>query len=144
MSDTVQTGNTVAIHYRGTLENGEQFDSSHDRGNPLTFQSGVGQVVPGFDAAITGMAVGESKTFTVAPDDAYGPVVPEAVQQIPLSAFAPGMDLAEGRVIQGQGPNGQPMMATVVEAVGDMVTVDMNHPLAGKNLTFEVEVVSIS
>jgi len=144
MSDTVQTGNTVAIHYRGTLENGEQFDSSHDRGNPLTFQSGLGQVVPGFDAAVAGMAVGESKTFTIGPDEAYGPIHSEAVQQIPLSAFAPGMELTEGRVIQGHGPNGQPMMATIVKTEGDMVTVDMNHPLAGKNLTFEVEVVSIT
>jgi peptidylprolyl isomerase len=144
MSNIVESGNTVALHYRGTLDDGEQFDNSYERGEPLTFQSGVGQVVPGFETAVMGMTIGETKAFTLQPDEAYGPAHPEAVQQVPHSAFAPGMDLSEGTVIQGQAPDGSPMMARVVSNDEDTVTVDMNHPLAGKSLTFEVEIVSIT
>lgn len=144
MSNTVEIGNTIALHYRGTLDNGDQFDNSYERGEALTFQSGVGQVVPGFEAGVMGMAVGETKTFTLEPKEAYGPHIPEAIQQVPSSAFAPGMDLSEGTVVQGQAPDGSPMMARIVETDKSTVTVDMNHPLAGKSLTFEVEIVSIT
>ena len=141
----VQNGNTVAVHYRGTLDDGEQFDSSYDRGEPLTFQSGAGQMIAGFDAAVAGMEEGESKTFTLTPEEAYGPTVAEAVQNVPMSAFAPGMQLTPGEMIHGQAPTGQPILAKIVAVNNnDTVTLDMNHPLAGKNLTFEVEVVSIT
>jgi len=141
---SVQNGNTVAVHYRGTLESGEQFDSSYDRGEPITFQSGAGQMIAGFDNAVVGMNEGEKKTFTLSPEEAYGPTVPEALQDVPRVAFAPGLELVPGEMIQGQAPNGHPVLAKIVEVGENVVKLDMNHPLAGKTLTFDVEIVSIT
>ena len=141
---SVQNGNTVAVHYRGTLEDGEQFDSSYDRGEPLAYQAGTGEMIPGFDAAVTGMEVGEKKTFTLEPTEAYGEKNPAAVQEVPRAMFGEGANLAVGTIVQGQNENGQTMMATVMAITEDTVTVDLNHPMAGKSLTFDVEVVSIT
>ena len=139
----VESGNNVNVHYTGTFDDGTKFDSSHDRNQTLTFQVGSGQVVPGFDNALIGMAPGESKTVNLKPEEAYGLPVPEAVQEIPMTAFPKEMTISEGVTIMGQNPNGQTMMGKVLSVNDEFATIDFNHPLAGKNLNFEIELVSI-
>tara|TARA_B100000683_G_scaffold145933_1_gene141492 strand:+ start:894 stop:1322 length:429 start_codon:yes stop_codon:yes gene_type:complete len=139
----VQTGQTVSIHYIGTLDDGTEFDSSRNRGEPISVQVGTGQVIPGFDAALQGMTVGEVKNVSLSPDEAYGSHDEQAVQTVPKSAFPEDFQLIEGIQVQGQGPAG-PILATVQSWDESTVTVDMNHPLAGKNLNFEIELVSVN
>lgn len=139
----VQTGQTVSIHYTGTFDDGTEFDSSRNRGEPLAVQVGVGQVIPGFDEALQGMTIGEVKNISLTPDSAYGPRNEEAVQSVPLSAFPEDFQLVEGAQVQGQGPAG-PILATIQSWNESTVTVDMNHPLAGKSLNFEIELVSVN
>ena len=138
----VQSGQTVSVHYVGTFDDGTQFDSSYDRGAPLEVEVGVGRVIPGFDQALLGMSVGEMKSISIESADAYGPVQEEAFQTVPRSAFPPGMELQEGIQVQGQGPAG-PVVATVVAANESEVQLNMNHPLAGKNLNFKIELVNV-
>lgn len=140
---TITTGTTVTLNYRGVLEDGTEFDSSYVKGEPLTFTAGTGQMIPGFDSAVMGMAAGEKKVFTVDPEDSYGERNPDAVQQMPREAFGGG-ELVVGAIVQGQNANGQQMMATIAGISDDSVVVDLNHPLAGKELTFEIEVVSVT
>ena len=139
----VQAGQTVSIHYVGTFEDGTEFDSSRNRGEPLAVQVGVGQVIPGFDEALQGMTVGEVKNISLTPEKAYGNREDEAVQTVPKSAFPENFQLVEGAQVQGQGPAG-PVLATIQSWDESTVTVDMNHPLAGKNLNFEIELVSVN
>jgi len=138
----VQSGQTVSVHYVGTFDDGTQFDSSYDRGAPLEVEVGVGRVIPGFDQALLGMSVGEMKSISIESADAYGPVQEEAFQTVPRSAFPPGMELQEGIQVQGQGPAG-PVVATVMAANESEVQLNMNHPLAGKNLNFKIELVNV-
>ena len=139
----VQTGQTVSIHYVGTFEDGTEFDSSRGRGEPLAVQVGVGQVIPGFDEALQGMAIGEVKNISLSPEKAYGPRIEDAVQAVPKNAFPEDFQLIEGAQVQGQGPAG-PVLATIQSWDESTVTVDMNHPLAGKSLNFEIELVSVN
>ena len=139
----VENGNTVSVHYRGTLNDGTEFDSSHSRGEPLTFQVGAGQMISGFDAALPGMAVGETKSITLTPDQAYGDTNPEAITDIPKTAFPDGFDFQVDAMIQGQNDMGQPLVGTINEVKENDVTIDFNHPMAGKDLNFEIELVSI-
>jgi len=137
-----QSGDTVRIHYTGTLDDGTQFDSSAGR-DPLEFALGSGQVIPGFDSAVDGMAVGESKSVTIDPEQAYGQRHEQLVQQVPMSAFPDDMELAVGMQLQSQSPDGQVMNLLVTEVEDNAVTVDANHPLAGQALTFSIELVEI-
>lgn len=137
-----KSGDTVRIHYTGTLDDGSVFDSSRQR-DPLEFTLGAGQVIPGFDAAVTGMNVGDTKTTTIPPENAYGPHNPEGLQPFPKDKFPEDMEIAPGTRLQLQTPEGQPMMVTVAEVNEEEVILDANHPLAGKDLTFEVELVEI-
>jgi peptidylprolyl isomerase len=139
----VESGNTVNVHYTGTFDDGTKFDSSHDRGETLSFQVGSGQVVPGFESALVGMSTGETKTVHLTPDQAYGEPVQEAVQEFGKDMFPPEMTLTEGVTIMGQNELGQQMMGKVVGLTDTTATIDFNHPLAGKNLNFEIELVSI-
>lgn len=139
----VETGNTVNVHYTGTFDDGTKFDSSHDRGQTLTFQVGSGQVVPGFDSALMGMSEGEKKTIHLTPDQAYGDPVQEAVQEFPKDMFPQEMPMKEGVTVMGKNEVGQQMMGKVVGLTDTTATIDFNHPLAGKNLNFEIELVSI-
>ena len=143
-NNNVKTGDTVSVHYRGKLDDGTEFDSSHNRGEPLTFQVGSGQVIPGFDEALAGMTVGETRTVAVPPDQAYGSRIDEAVQVVPKTAFPPGFPFALGQTVQGQGSDGNPIAATITAEDLQTVTIDMNHPLAGQNLNFEIELVSVA
>ncbi len=136
-------GKTVKIHYTGTLENGSQFDSSEGR-DPLEFQLGSGQVIPGFDKAVEGMAVGESKTVSIAPEDAYGHRNEQAIQEVPKSALPDDLVPVEGMMLQAQNQNQQPVQLTVTAVGDETITVDANHPLAGKTLNFEISLVEIA
>lgn len=137
-----KSGDTVRIHYTGRLANGTQFDSS-DGGDPLQFQLGSGQIISGLDRQIEGMEVGARSTLTVPAAEAYGAHNPNQVQQVPRNAFPAGMELEPGAQLQASTPDGTPLRLTVLEAAEDQVTVDANHPLAGQDLVFEVELVEI-
>lgn len=138
-----KSGDTVKIHYTGTLEDGTQFDSSKGR-DPLEFQLGSGQVIAGFDKAVEGMAVGEEKSVTIPSDEAYGPRHEQMVQEVPKSALPDNLEPAEGMALQAQGQDGQPINLTVTAVGDDSITVDANHPLAGKSLNFDIELVAIA
>ena len=141
MSNTIENNNTVTVHYVGTLEDGTVFDSSREKETPFTFTTGVNQVVSGFNDAVLGMKVGETKTVTLTPAEAYGNHNPNAFQVAPKSAFEKGFDFTKGNIVSGNN-QGQVFQATIEGTTDNHVVLDMNHPLAGKNLTFEIEVVS--
>lgn len=138
---TAQPGDTVHVHYTGTLDDGSEFDSSRGR-DPLIFTLGSGQVVPGFDAAVTGMAVGEQKTVTLPAAQAYGDPRPELVLRVPRDQFPAGMEIDIGTRLQ-VGRGGQAFPVTVVEIDGDTVVLDANHRLAGEDLTFALELTKV-
>lgn len=138
----VKNGDTVRIHYTGTLTNGETFDSSAGR-DPLEFVVGSGQIIPGLDAAIPGMAEGDKKTVEVACADAYGATNPEARQSVPRADIPDDIPVETGVQLQMQTPQGQVVPVTVAEVTETEVVLDANHPLAGKDLNFAIEVVGI-
>jgi peptidylprolyl isomerase len=138
----VKSGDTVAIHYTGTLQDGTPFDSSEGR-DPLAFEVGSGQIIPGLDKALPGMSVGEKKTVEIACEEAYGPVVPEMRQAVPREGIPDDIPLDVGTQLQMQTQDGRPLPVTVVDSDESTVTLDANHPLAGKDLTFAIEVVEI-
>jgi peptidylprolyl isomerase len=110
----------------------------------LEFQLGSGQVIPGFDKAVEGMAVGESKSVTIPPADAYGERNDQAIQEVPKSALPPDLVPVEGMSLQAQSQNQQPVQLTVISVDDDSITVDANHPLAGKALNFDISLVAIA
>ena len=134
----VKTGDTVHIHYTGTLNDGTTFDSSEGR-EPLSFQVGSGQIIPGLDSAIPGMTVGDKKTVNVACDEAYGQVNPEMTQAVPRADIPADIPLETGTRLQMQTQNGQVIPVTVTAVDDSTVTLDANHPLAGQDLTFNIE-----
>ncbi len=138
----VKSGDTVAIHYTGTLADGATFDSSQGR-DPLEFTVGSGQIIPGLDKAIPGMEVGHKKVVDVPADEAYGQADPNARQAVPRADIPADIPLDIGTQLQVQTPTGQAMPVTVIEVTDEQVTLDANHPLAGKDLTFAIELVEI-
>jgi FKBP-type peptidyl-prolyl cis-trans isomerase 2 len=138
----VKTGDTVRIHYTGTLDDGSVFDSSRDR-EPLEFTVGSGQIIPGLEQAIPGMKIGEEKTVAIPCDLAYGPHDPNGRQAIPRDQVPEHIPLELGTALQMQLPDGRAMAVTVAEVTEAEVVLDANHPLAGKDLTFDVEMVEI-
>lgn len=139
----IKQGDTVRIHYTGTLLDGKVFDSSEGR-DPLEFVAGSGQIISGLDAALPGMAVGDKKRVEVPCVDAYGPINPGARQQIPREGIPDDIPLEPGTQLQMQTPDGQAVPVTVVEVNDATVTLDANHPLAGQDLIFDIEIVSIN
>lgn len=137
-----KSGDTVKIHYTGTLDDGTQFDSSAGR-DPLEFELGGGQVIPGFDNAVEGMAVGDNKSVRIEPEQAYGPRHEQLVQQVPKTALPEELEPEVGMALQSQSPDGQVMTLVVTNVEDDSITVDANHPLAGLALNFDIELVSI-
>jgi peptidylprolyl isomerase len=137
-----KAGDTVKIHYSGSLSDGTQFDSSEGR-EPLEFAVGTGSVIPGFDKAVEGMAIGESKSVTIPPEEAYGPRHEQLIQDVPNSALPDDIAPAVGMQLQGKSADGQVMNLTVTDIKDDAITVDANHPLAGQELTFDIELVEI-
>lgn len=134
------TGQKVRVHYRGTLEDGSEFDSSEGR-EPLEFVVGSGQVIAGFDTAVADLAVGEKTTVTIPACDAYGDREASATHEVPLEQFPDKPEV--GWIVELAAADGQRMAATVTEVGPDTAVLDFNHPLAGMDLTFEIELVEI-
>ena len=141
--DKVESGVFVSIDYKGTLDNGDVFDSSHGR-HPLEIQMGTGSVIPGFESALMGMSLNETKTFTLTPEEAYGHRDESRMHDFPKSDIPDGMAPEVGQTLMLSTPQGQQIPARVDSIDDDKVVFDLNHPLAGKSLTFEIEVVGIS
>jgi FKBP-type peptidyl-prolyl cis-trans isomerase 2 len=139
----VKKGDKVTVGYTGTLEDGTVFDSSENHDAPLKFVVGSGQVIEGFDKAVTGMKVGEEKTFTLSPAEAYGEADPKRVQKVPRGQLPPEPEPKVGMGLIVGSPDGGRMRATISEVTSEFVTLDMNHPLAGKALTFKIKLASI-
>ncbi len=137
-----KAGDTVRINYVGTLNNGETFDSSEGR-DPLEFVVGSGQIIKGLDTAIPGMAVGDKKDVNVPCDQAYGEANPDARQAVPREQIPAEIPVEVGTQLQMQTPQGQVVPVTVAEVSETEVTLDANHPLAGEDLNFAIEVVGI-
>jgi len=138
-----KAGDTVQVHYTGKLEDGTVFDSSAN-GDPLQFKLGGGQVIPGFENGVVGMAQGEKKTINIPPDDAYGFHRDDMVVMLNRQQFPPDITPEIGQRLQLQLGDGQVIPVEVTAVTSDEVTVDANHPLAGKTLIFELELVSIA
>ena len=138
-----KSGDTVKIHYTGTLDDGTKFDSSAGR-EPLEFAIGSGQVIPGFDNAVDGMTVGDNITVTIPAGEAYGERHDQLVQEVPKSALPEDMEPEVGMQLQSQGPDGQVMNLLVTAVEVESITIDGNHPLAGQSLTFAIELVEIA
>jgi FKBP-type peptidyl-prolyl cis-trans isomerase 2 len=136
------SGDTVRVHYTGTLTDGTTFDSSEGR-EPLEFTAGGGQVIPGFDQAVAGMEPGDTKTVEIPADEAYGPQRDEMMLQVTPDQFPEDMDPEVGQQLQLSQPDGQSVVVRVVDVQDDAVTLDANHPLAGEDLTFEITLVEI-
>jgi FKBP-type peptidyl-prolyl cis-trans isomerase 2 len=136
----IQKGNVVAVHYTGKLTNGEVFDSSEGR-DPLKFQVGSGQIIPGFEDAIIGKNIGDRVTVNISPKEAYGEVREDLIVQVPLEQM-PG-EVEVGQSLQAQADNGQAVNVIVKEVNKDHVVIDGNHPLSGMTLEFEIEVLEI-
>lgn len=135
-------GNTVRVHYTGKFADGTIFDSSVDR-EPIEFTLGKGQVIPGFEAAISGMKPGDATTVTIPAEKAYGPHRQEMVLRVDRSQFPENMQLVVDAKLRIGLRNGQTAIVTVTEVGEDQVTLDANHPLAGKDLTFDLRLVEI-
>lgn len=135
-------GDTVKVHYTGTLSSGEEFDSSRER-EPLEFELGAGMVIPGFDAAVLGLEPGEGVTVTIPAKEAYGERQDELIQSVPLDFFGEQLP-EEGWMLQLQSEDGNVIPAVVVSVNDESATLDINHPLAGQDLTFEINLVEIA
>lgn len=139
----VKNGDKVKVHYHGKLTNGETFDSSEGRA-PLEFEVGSGMVIKGFDDGVTGMAVGEKKTINIPVDEAYGPRNPEMLIEMPKDRFPKDMEIELGMPLSMSDGNGQDFQVVVMEVKEDAVMLDANHPLAGEDLVFDLELVEIA
>lgn len=138
----VKNGDTVSVHYTGKLEDGSIFDTSLIEGRqPLTTTLGQGQLIKGFETGLIDMLEGEKKTIEIESEDAYGPIIQEMISEVPKSHVPEGISVGES--LQGTGPMG-PVIVKIVEVKDDVVVIDANHPLAGKKLVFDLELVSIS
>ena len=135
-------GRSVKVHYRGTLNDGTVFDSSYERGETLGFELGTGTMIPGFENAVNGMKVGEVKSVSLTAEESYGDYYEEAVRTISKDNFPDDFIFEEGRHVMGTA-NGAPVRGVIVEEVDEGVTIDFNHPMAGKDLNFEIELVSV-
>ncbi len=136
-------GKTVKCHYKGTLDDGTQFDSSYDRGEPLEFVCAAGMMIPGFDAAVEDMKVGEKRTVHIAPEDAYGEYREDLLMDFPANEVPDLDQLHVGDKVFLQSPMG-PMPAVITEITDEKVVVDLNHELAGKALNFDIELVEVA
>src|SRR5690625_76877 len=142
MAKQANEGDLVSVHYTGRLEDGTVFDTSRE-GDPLEFKLGSGAVIEGFDKAVAGMAVGDSREIRIAPEDAYGPRRDEMELEVPRSESPDGIDPDEGELLGIEVAPGQQAVARVAGVSDDLITLDLNHPLAGQTLVFDIELVAI-
>jgi len=139
----VKVGQTVELHYVGTLDDGTEFDSSRARQETISVEVGSGQLITGFDNALTGMKLGEVKNINLSPEEAYGDINPEAYEIVPLTSFPENFEPVVGGMVQGVSPDGQPVVAKIDSIDEENVSLNFNHPLAGQTLNFEIELVNI-
>lgn len=139
---TVEEGNTVKVHYTGKLKDGQVFDTSEER-EPIEFEIGAGQMIPGFEKAVVGMEKDESKTVEIESDEAYGDVNDELFLEVPKSELPDNIDPEVGMQLQVQQQEGQQIPVQITEVKDSSITLDANHPLAGKDLVFDIKVVDI-
>ncbi|MBF0109202.1 MAG: peptidylprolyl isomerase [Magnetococcales bacterium] len=139
----IKNGDIIAIHYTGILEDGQVFDSSIARGEPLRFTVGDAEIIPGLEKELLGMEAGQSKRVFVGMNEAYGAWMDDLVRDFPRELFPDDSDLEPGLRFSLSGEGGEQMYATVVEVNGDVITLDANHPLAGENLIFDVEILEV-
>jgi len=137
-----KVGDTIKVHYTGTLDDGTVFDSSVGR-EPLQFTIGRGQMIPGFDKGVVGLNLSESKTITIPADQAYGPYRADLVQVVARDQLPTDSELEVGQMLQASQPDGQIILVTITNVTDSNATLDANHRLAGKNLTFEIQLVEI-
>ena len=137
------TGKKVRTHYRGTFNDGTQFDSSYDRGEPLEFVCGAGMMIPGFDAAVAEMEVGQIVQVHLTPAEAYGEADPQAIFTVELEQLPGAEDLSVGQRVYLQNTYGQPIPVKVAAKDDKTITFDANHEMAGKELNFTIELVEI-
>ena len=139
----VKSGDTVKVHYHGKLTDGSTFDSSEGR-EPLEFEVGRGSVIPGFDAGVTGMIVGDKKTVTIPADEAYGQKQAEMIMEFPMDRFPEDMNPEVGMQLNMSNGSGQNFPVVIREVREESVMLDANHPLAGEELIFDLELVEIN
>ncbi|MBN1182465.1 MAG: peptidylprolyl isomerase [Bacteroidales bacterium] len=139
----VEKDNIVKVHYTGRLEDGQTFDSSEDR-EPLEFKVGAGNMIPGFENAVKGMQLGESKTVTLVPEEAYGNVNQNLIQEISRDLLPADLNPQCGMQLVSESPDGHRTVVSVTDVKEESIIIDANHPLAGKNLIFDIEIVEIS
>lgn len=137
-----KAGDHVKVHYTGRLDDGSEFDSSQGR-DPMEFTIGGGEILPGFENGVVGLEPGGKTSVTLPPEEAYGERRDEMIQELERAVLPQEIEPAVGMQLQAQGPDGNPMLLTIVETTEEKVTVDANHPLAGQNLTFDLELVEI-
>jgi len=140
----VANGDKVTLEYTGSLSDGTVFDASSKHDSPMQFEVGTRRVIPGFEKAVLGMNLGEEKKFTLLPAEAYGDSNPKLIQQVPRAEIPKDREPKVGMGLLVGGPGEQQMRAFITEVTPEHITLDMNHPLAGKALTFEIKVVKIS
>lgn len=140
----VKKGDKIKIDYTGTFDDGVVFDSSEKYGKPLEFEVGAGMIIPGFEKACVGMKKGEEKSIHLEPCDAYGDVNPEAIQKVPIERLPKGQEPAAGMILLINLPNGMQLPARITAVSEKDVTLDLNHPLAGKCLNFKFKVVEVN
>ena len=136
-------GKTCRVHYRGTFNDGTQFDSSYDRGEPLEFVCGAGMMIRGFDAAVADMEVGQAADIHLMPEEAYGNADPAAIFTVEISQLPGSEDLTVEQMVYLYSTSGQPFQAKVIAKDDTTITFDANHPMAGKELNFHVELVEV-
>lgn len=137
----IKNGDKVKVKYIGTLEDGTVFDSSDKHGQPLEFEVGSGQIIKGFDAAVIGMKKGDQKDITLQPKDAYGYPSPNLMKKIPRAQFPKDQQIEPGMMLMIRLPDNREIPARIAIVDDNKVTLDLNHPLAGKVLKFHIEVV---
>ena len=143
--DKVKVGDNVKVQYIGRLSDGTEFDISRVRneGKGLDFKIGDGRLLKGFNDAVVGLGIGETAKVTLNEEEAYGKYLPEAKMDVKKTDFPPNMVFELDALVQGQGPDGQPMQAKIIKIGEESVNLDMNHPLAGEELSFEIELVEV-
>jgi len=140
---TVESGQHIKVHYIGTLDDGTEFDNSYTREETLDFEVGNEMLLEGFNLAVVGMQEGETKSFKLAAGDAYGDHNPEATTTVDRAAFPANFKFDEGATVEGTTGDGRPVIAKIISFTEEDVTLDLNHPLAGQDLNFKIELIEI-
>ncbi len=140
----VKKGDTIKVEYEGSLDDGTVFDASKNHGAPLEFEVGTGQVIKGFEEGVIGLKSGEEKTIIIKPAEAYGDLNPKMIQKVPRDKLPQDQEPKPGMVLLVSLPNGQQIPAKITDVDSNTVTIDLNHPLAGKTLHFKIKIVEIA